>query len=473
MNISAGGLSLRYQNSRVALTACLITILISIIVLLGWTLDVEMFKRIFPTFVAMNPTSAVCFILLGVSLWLSQTDIASQRILLIARVLSALVALIGLLKLGEVLFGWAIGVDQLLFVAKLKDGLGGQPNRMAPNTSLNFVLLSCALLLLNSKVQRGFNLAQALIIVSLIDSLLPIIGYLYGTKLLYGIGQFIPMALHTAVAFLVLGIGILFAYSKRGLMVTIMDKGISGLMVRRLLPAVIGLPVLIGWLRLEGQRLSFYDNELGVALMVAAHILIFSALVWWNSFLLFRLDTQRQQVQAQLRDLTLTDDLTGLRNRRGFLLLAEQELKLAKRAGIRLWLLFADLDYLKQINDRLGHEAGSQAIIRTAEILKQTFRDSDVIARLGGDEFVILAASDDSDSGRIMQARLQENVSAFNVNERLPYQLSVSAGVVRVDPDKSASINEAIKEADQAMYEDKHRKKHGSGLNPALNNKFA
>jgi diguanylate cyclase (GGDEF)-like protein len=473
MNISSGGLSLRYQNSRVALTASLITILISIIVLLGWTLDIEIFKRIFPAFVAMNPTSAVCFILLGVSLWLLQTDIASQRILLIARVASALVALIGLLKLGEVLFGWAIGVDQLLFVAKLKDSPVGQPNRMAPNTSLNFVFLSCALLLLNSKVQRGFNLAQALIIVSLIDSLLPIIGYLYGTKLLYGIGQFIPMALHTAVAFLVLGIGILFAYSERGLMVTIMDKGISGLMVRRLLPAVIGLPVLIGWLRLEGQRLSFYDNELGVALMVAAHILIFSALVWWNSFLLFRLDTQRQQVEAQLRELTLTDDLTGLRNRRGFLLLAEQELKLAKRAGIRLWLLFADLDYLKQINDRLGHEVGSQAITQTAEILKQTFRDSDVIARLGGDEFVILAASDDSDSGTIMQARLQENVSAFNVNERLPYQLSVSAGVVRVDPDKSASINDAIKEADQAMYEHKHRKKYGSGLNPTLNNKFA
>ncbi|MGB7921721.1 MAG: GGDEF domain-containing protein [Pyrinomonadaceae bacterium] len=475
MNVSSGGLTSRYQNSRVALSASTVTILISGVVLLGWLFGIESFKRIFPTFVAMNPTTAVAFMLLGVALWLSQTKDVAPGVLLIARVCSALSALIGLLKLGEVLFGWAIGIDQLLFADRLRFDPTGQPNRIAPNTALNFVLLGCALLLFWSKFRRGYYLAQALIIIALIDSLLPIMGYLYGTKLFYGIGSFIPMALHTAIAFFVLGTGILFAHPASALMMPLMDKGVSGLMVRRLLPAVIVLPVVIGWLRLEGLRRGFYDNELGVALMVVAHIFIFAVLVWWNSFLLFRLDLQRKQVESQLHDLTLTDDLTGLRNRRGFLLLTEQEMKLArnKRIGIGLWLLFADLDGLKQINDSLGHQAGSQAIAQTGEILKRTFRESDVLARLGGDEFAVLALSDDADGGRIMLARLQDNISAFNVTEKLPYQLSVSVGVVRVDPDKAASIEDAIKEADQAMYDSKHRKKSKLRLNHTLDNRFA
>src|SRR5918912_1921098 len=175
MNISSDRLTSRYQHTRVALTASLVTILISGVVLFGWMFGIEPFKRIFPTFVAMNPTTAVAFILLGVALWSSQTKDASQGVLLLARLCLALVALIGVLKLGEVLFGWAIGVDQLLFADKLRVDPTGQPNRIAPDTSLNLVLLGCALLLLSSRLRRAGYLAQALIIVSLIDSLLPLI----------------------------------------------------------------------------------------------------------------------------------------------------------------------------------------------------------------------------------------------------------------------------------------------------------
>ena len=331
---------------------------------------------------------------------------------------------------------------------------------MAPNTALNFLLLGCAVLLLNLKSRQGFYLAQACIVLSLCDSLLPLIGYAYGTRMLYGLGNFIPMALHSAMTFLALGIGLLFARPEQGLIVPILDTGISGIMTRRLLPAMIGLPVLIGWLRLEGQRHNLYDNELGVALMVIAQIIILAAFVWWNSFLLLGLDARRQQAEMQLQELTLTDDLTGLRNRRGFLLLTEQELKLArnKRTGIGLWLIYADLDGLKQINDRLGHEVGSQAIVQTAEALKTTFRETDIIARLGGDEFVVLAVNNDADSGRIMLARLQDNVRAFNLREKQAYELSVSAGIIQVDAERVSSIEEVLQEADHAMYEHKRSK---------------
>ncbi len=460
------------RTARIDQPACVTAVIMSGLVLLGWALNIESFKRILPTMVAMNPITAVAFILLSISLWLSQSENARQRSFLIAKVCAGLIILIGLLKLSEILFGWTLGVDQILFTDKLVVDPTGQPNHMAPNTALNFLLLGCALLFLDKKPWHGFYISDALILISIFDSLIPIIGYLYGTKLLYGIGHFIPMALPTAIIFLLLGIGVLFARPGRGLTVPVLDKGISGVMVRRLLPAVIGFPIIIGWLRLRGQQLNFYDNELGVALMVVAHILLFTTLVWWNSFLLFRLDAKRRQAEVQLHELTLTDDLTGLRNRRGFFLLAEQELKLAlnSRMGIVLWCIYADLDGLKKINDRLGHEFGSRAIVQTAEILKTTFRGSDLTARLGGDEFAVLAVSNTLDGGNLLLERLQSNVISFNVREQLPYRLSLSVGLMRVDTSRITTVDYLLKEADQAMYENKRSKKSGQELKLTLSN---
>ena len=462
------------RSRKIVITTSTFALIVSGLVLCGWALDVELFKRLFPRLVAMNPTTAVALILLALSLWLSQSERAGGRAGLIAKLCAGTVALIGLLKLSEVLSGRPVGVDQWLFADKLKLDLSGQPNRMAPNTALNFLLLGSAVLLLNLKFRRGFNIAQACVMVSLCDSLLPMIGYAYGTSMLYGIGHFIPMALHTAITFLALGIGILFASPDRGLIVTILDTGVSGIMTRRILPVVICLPVLIGWLRLEGQRHNLYDNELGVALMVVAHIIILATFVWWNSFLLLGLDTRRKQAEVQLQELTLTDDLTGLRNRRGFLLLTEQELKLArsKRTGIGLWLVYADLDGLKQINDSLGHEFGSRAIVQTAEVLKTTFRETDIIARLGGDEFVVLAVSNEPDSGKIMLARLEANMCVFNQREREVYELSLSAGAWPVDPEKVFSIEEALQGADQAMYEHKRSKNQNRRSQRSWDGKF-
>jgi diguanylate cyclase (GGDEF)-like protein len=187
------------------------------------------------------------------------------------------------------------------------------------------------------------------------------------------------------------------------------------------------------------------------------------------------IDARRKQAEKQLQDLTLTDDLTVLRNRRGFLLLADQELKLIRQRhlGMHLWLIYADMDGLKQINDTLGHEAGSQAIVQVSKILKESFRESDILARLGGDEFAVLSVGSDPEGGNIMLARLQENLRAFNVQGKLPYPLAVSAGIVRIDPEQAASIETVLNEADRAMYEHKRNKKMQPGLNPSLNNRLA
>lgn len=166
--------------------------------------------------------------------------------------------------------------------------------------------------------------------------------------------------------------------------------------------------------------------------------------------------TERKRAIEELENLSLRDDLTGVYNRRGFLTLVEQELKHANRTNERFVLVFADLDGLKQINDRFGHHEGSHAIIKAAEILKQTFRTSDIVARLGGDEFTVLALASSDDNAETIKGRLQEKIRHFNERRELPYEIAISVGVVLLDTHSSQlSLDELISKADAAMYQHK------------------
>jgi diguanylate cyclase (GGDEF)-like protein/PAS domain S-box-containing protein len=167
--------------------------------------------------------------------------------------------------------------------------------------------------------------------------------------------------------------------------------------------------------------------------------------------------TERKRAEAALQSLSLVDELTGLYNRRGFLAVTEQHVAAIRRDEKTPLVVYADLDGLKEINDSFGHPEGDRALANAAEILKETFRSSDIIARLGGDEFVILAAIDPEESGQLLMQRLQEKFDASNAQRTRPYDLSVSVGVANFEEDRY-SIEELMAQADRAMYEDKRRK---------------
>ncbi len=169
----------------------------------------------------------------------------------------------------------------------------------------------------------------------------------------------------------------------------------------------------------------------------------------------------RRFADAQmLENLSLTDAMTGLDNRRGFLLLAQQQMRLAQRQKIHLSLLFIDVDGLKQINDTYGHEAGDRILKATAEVLHKTFRGSDILARLGGDEFCVLAI-DDAGGSRAAIDRLLRNVEKFNVeNEGWAQALSLSVGATEIESGTNSQIGEFLAEADRRMYEQKQAKRN-------------
>ena len=178
-----------------------------------------------------------------------------------------------------------------------------------------------------------------------------------------------------------------------------------------------------------------------------------------------RYAVERHRLLAEIRELSLTDDLTRLYNRHGFFTLGEQQLKLAMRARQRLALFYADLDGLKQINDRLGHREGDRAIRDAADLLRGTFRGTDIQARIGGDEFVVLALDVDAARAEIILRRLRHNVDTRSAAHDRSYRLSLSTGHILSDPAAPTSIEHLLKQADAAMYVRK-RDKQGGGERP-------
>jgi diguanylate cyclase (GGDEF)-like protein len=178
---------------------------------------------------------------------------------------------------------------------------------------------------------------------------------------------------------------------------------------------------------------------------------------------LYQKVSELEQANERLRTLSLTDELTSLNNRRGFMILATGLLKFAQRANHPLCLLYIDMDRLKYINDTFGHAQGDASLNDFAHILTDTFRDSDVVARLGGDEFVILTIDATEDDLYNIQNRLQDNVTAYNIRAAEGRALSFSLGVIQVDIQATITMEQLLNQADAAMYKHKQTRKRVPG----------
>jgi len=180
----------------------------------------------------------------------------------------------------------------------------------------------------------------------------------------------------------------------------------------------------------------------GLSIQRLTHLLVWA----------IRYAMQQKEEAAAMRKLALIDELTGLYNRRGFLVLARQQLKHIQRTNRHTLLVFADVDGLKRINDAYGHCEGDRVLKETASVLRKTFRDSDIIARLGGDEFVILAQDAPGNSEQNITARLQKTLRAHNERQRRGRDpLSLSFGFSPFNC-YSSSIENHMIHADRDMY---------------------
>lgn len=172
--------------------------------------------------------------------------------------------------------------------------------------------------------------------------------------------------------------------------------------------------------------------------------------------------SERKQMEEELEKAAITDPLTNLYNRRGFIAMASHHLRLTERFRQGMILCFIDLDGMKQINDQAGHEEGDNALLETAAILREAFRESDIIARIGGDEFAVLAVGGLVDHWDILRERLQQQIDRHNAVSDRTYMIAMSCGMAYYNPDAPCSIDDLMAIADTRMYEEKRARKEVS-----------
>lgn len=291
------------QTYRARAALCLgLAMLVAASVLLGWTLQVEWLKRVAPGLIAMNPLTALCFLVAGAVLALSLDRGRRNRHYALAVLGSCLVLLTGLSKLLDVWIGTDLCPDDLLFSSQLALE-SATPSRITPNTAGCFVLLGLALLLLDQPAWPRLLSSQVLCLPLLLVPLAALVGYLYNSVSDGRVGAYVPMAVHSATNFLLLGAALILSRPELGAMRVIGSDTTGGRLARRLLPLAVIVPVLLGLLQLLGQRTGAYSAETGTALIALAIVLLLTGMILYSTHRLYGLDLERRSADQVVQML--------------------------------------------------------------------------------------------------------------------------------------------------------------------------
>lgn len=336
---------------------------------------------------------------------------------------------------------WLRSVDRLFL----------PPGEMTAKAGCAFLLLASLIVLLD--VNRGW-LSWIVDTVGCLSMLISV--DLFTARIFAATGWFPAGGASTPGVFSVLVIALLtfVAVGRRaeyGRFAIYLQTGYGGRLVRRLTPVLLTLPIVRELVRALAFRAGILGGHSSAAALVSLGAML-------GLLLLVLVARHIWRMEQEIRDLSLRDELTGLYNLRGFNLLGEQSLRLAHRLHAPFSVLFIDVDNLKRINDTLGHAAGSELLIETAELLKTNFRETDVIARVGGDEFAV-AGHFSSTAMEECTHRLGEHAAAMQVGGNESLSLGLSVGHVTNSATDYETLQELVEKADALMYDQKRRKK--------------
>ncbi len=407
----------------------------------GWGLGIEPLTRIRPSFVAMVPSTAACFMLTGAALLLILAGGTIPRrtaLLLIAAAMP-----IALTNLALSLLGRAGSVEELVFQAwEARDG-------MAVGTEFSFLAaLSCLSMMAEP---RSWSARACTIVATggLLIASMASIGYLFDTSGLYSILIFDAMALHTSLGMLMLFLALLLAQPSVGWMGTLLDRGSGSRRARRIFPIVLAAPLLFCLAALEMTRADLFSENMRLAMLSIA-MMFLSAII----------ALQSARRQNEVEHLARHDPLTGLPNRALFYEALEAALN-SVGGGSKVGLIIIDLDHFKQINDTMGHHAGDAVLRAVGGRLKNVLRPEDMAARLGGDEFAAILVgretlSEIAEDADAIHAALGEDVEIDRQHLRPSLSLGVAVFSKRV-----LNSQQLMRKADMALYESKANGRNG------------
>ena len=295
------------QYSPVQLARCkytsiafaLLAFCIGAAALLGWILNIEFLKRIHPHLVNMKANTAICLMLVAVSVFLLNDRSESTTKRSIVQVFSIIVGIVGLLTFSEHLFGWDAGIDLLLFYESQAEAGQSFPGRMGVAASLNFFFLGIALSFVDTDSPRWFRISNISVLLVVVITLLVFLYYFYGIEV-EPIALYFTIALHTFVAFLSLSAAILLARPERGVTASFLGNSPGAIVARGMWPALL-LVIFLGWIREMASDAGWFSEGFATALFVLSILLLLTGLIWWTAVSLNRTDRERRRVDVALR----------------------------------------------------------------------------------------------------------------------------------------------------------------------------
>jgi diguanylate cyclase (GGDEF)-like protein len=403
-------------------------------VLVGWVLGFEPLMTVLPGLIRMKPNTGVGFLLAALALHLA----GARRFRTVQAGCASLVALLGAVTVTEYLWNINPGIDQLLFRDPVQVHF---PGRMAHITAGNFVLTG--IMLYPVRFRWGQRLADALALMVSFGSSVAMVGYLYGVPLLYGSIRYTAMAIHTGFSFLVLSLGFLFIPKAHGLVRVFRARTAGGLVARRLIPAAVLIPILVG---AGFIRFNFGQLRIGIVCIVLCNVLLFVGAIWTLARTLDKSEMERGMAQHASE----IDALTGIHNRRYLDRRLREEIQRSVRHSRHSCLILFDIDHFKSLNDRFGHIAGDEVLRTISQACAVSLRASDVICRYGGEEFAIIAPEIRGEDALVLARKLRLLVALLHF-QKAPVQITISLGVVEIGG-APVSPDATIAAADEALY---------------------
>lgn len=369
----------------------------------------------------------------------------------ISRLLAGGVVLLGALTL---LNRWFPYLPEIAREIARTNGLADR-STMSSQGAVGYLLLGLTLATMNARYRITFWLSDALALCTCMVTFTLVSAHFLSEWKVFGSSENVSASGGTLLCLSLLALCTCLRRTEGGIFSIYVGNGNAGKLARLLSPVLLLMPFLREGARARILGVGRMPADFVTALLASmASIISISLLL----FLVWRINA----METEINSLALHDELTGLRNLRGFRLLAEQAMRMARRSKVPFSVLFVDLDGLKLINDSLGHDAGSEYIVEAADLLKATFRESDVLGRIGGDEFAVAGQFSRRGIGAIEQ-KLKEACALANSAPGRKYELSLSVGHATLDDAAHTTLNELMTGADEAMYKVKRSKKREQG----------
>ena len=408
------------QTIRIAVAVAVVVTAVGVAVFCGWAFDVEALKTIYGP-ITMKTNAAIAFVCCGVSLWLR----ARRRVWILAVVAAAGGAALGAMTLSQHVFGWDLGIDQRLFTEPPGAPATASPNRMGPHASTSFMLAGAALLLLWRSSERSFRVAQMFASAGAAFALVAVTGYGYGATELYGIARYTGIALHTAVTLLALHLGILAVSAERGPTATFVDEGAAGIVLRRLTIPVLMLPLLVGYLYMQGREAEIVDYGLGASLFAVAMMIVLLAGLWRTAVTIQVADSERRRAYEAAKQANQLKDQ--------FIAVLSHELRTPLNVMLgRLQLLEGDVDPETRVR-------AATVIARNGQLLARLVEDLLDLSRATAGQFELSRGPVDINA--LVHATIESLSAQASKNDvRIAADLSPAAGTITADAQRMQQV---------------------------------